>query len=158
VSGETVCLTDMLATTARILGVKLPDNAGEDSYDILPALTGQSLKAPIRPATVLHGGNGIFSLRSGPWKLVKAAGSNRNAGNGGDSTPRDELYDLVTDPGETNNRAAVQTERVKAMNELLEKYITDGRSTPGTPQKNNVEVRRYPQPRASTTSAKKLEE
>ena len=35
------------------------------------------------------------------------------------------------------------------MNELLEKYITEGRSTPGAPQKNNVEVRRYPTSGAS---------
>ena len=49
----------------------------QDSYDILPALTGRSPNAPIRPATVLHGGNGIFAIRSGPWKLVKSDGSEK---------------------------------------------------------------------------------
>ena len=150
VSAETVCLTDLFATTASILGVKLPENAGEDSYDILPALTGQSRKTPIRPATVMHGGNGIFAIRSGSWKLVKAVGAK--------SIPQDELYDLATDPGETKNLAAAQPERVKAMNDLLEKYITDGRSTPGAPQKNNVEVRRYPEPRAPAARANKAAE
>ncbi len=48
VSAETICLTDMLTTAASILGVKLPDNAGEDSQDILPALTGRPLREPIR--------------------------------------------------------------------------------------------------------------
>jgi hypothetical protein len=38
------------------------------------------------------------------------------------------------------------------MNELLEKYINEGRSTLGAPQKNNVEVRRYP---SSTTAKEK---
>src|SRR5207249_3456167 len=32
-----ICLTDLMATCADILGVKLPDNAGEDSLSILPA-------------------------------------------------------------------------------------------------------------------------
>ncbi len=157
-SGETVCLTDLLATTARILGVKLPDNAGEDSHDILPALTGQPLKAPIRPATVLHGGNGIFSLRSGPWKIVKSDGTDKKAGPSGKTAPHDELFNLTADPGETKDLAAQQPERAKAMSDLLEKYITDGRSTPGAPLKNNGEVRRYPQPRAASSAPQRFYE
>jgi hypothetical protein len=30
------------------------------------------------------------------------------------------------------------------MQALLEKLITNGRSTPGAPQKNDVQVKRYP--------------
>jgi arylsulfatase A len=140
-SAETICLTDLLATTASILGVKLPDNAGEDSYNILTVLTGKTAGTPIRPATVLHGGNGIFSIRSGPWKLVKSDGSERNANV---KTRHDELYNLAEDLAEAKDLAAEHPDRVKAMNTLLEKFITEGRSTPGSPQKNNVEVRRYP--------------
>jgi arylsulfatase A-like enzyme len=33
---ETVCLIDLLATCADVLGVELPDNAGEDSVSNLP--------------------------------------------------------------------------------------------------------------------------
>ena len=152
-SAETICLTDMLATTASILGVKLPDNAGEDSYDILPAMTGQPLKNPIRPATVLHGGNGILSIRSGPWKLVKSDGSEKNANV---KSRHDELYNLATDPAEAKDLAAEQPERVKSLNALLEKYITEGRSTPGAPQKNDGEVRRYPESRPAATKAKEM--
>jgi arylsulfatase A len=35
-----VCQTDLLATVADILGVELPENAGEDSYSLLPAIAG----------------------------------------------------------------------------------------------------------------------
>ena len=35
-------------------------------------------------------------------------------------------------------------EKVAEMKTLLEKLITDGRSTPGAQQKNDVEVIRYP--------------
>ncbi|MCZ6771970.1 MAG: arylsulfatase, partial [Proteobacteria bacterium] len=40
-SHETICLSDLLATCASIVGEKLPRDAGEDSYDILPALLGE---------------------------------------------------------------------------------------------------------------------
>ncbi len=145
-SSEIICLTDLLATTASILGVKLPDNAGEDSYNILPALTGEALTAPIRPATVLQGGNGIFSIRCGDWKLVKSDGSEKNATV---KSKHDELYNLATDPAETLDLAASQPERAKTMNELLEKYISEGRSTPGATQNNHLEVRRYPSSRSA---------
>ncbi len=41
----------LIATCADILGAKLPDNAGEDSVSILPALLGTTT-APLREAIV----------------------------------------------------------------------------------------------------------
>jgi len=52
-----------MATLATIIGAKLPPNAGEDSYNILPALRGDNLNHPIREATVHHSGNGHFAIR-----------------------------------------------------------------------------------------------
>jgi len=46
-----ICETDLMATLAAILGAKLPQDAGEDSYNILPALQGESRSHPIREAT-----------------------------------------------------------------------------------------------------------
>ena len=69
---EVVCLTDLLATVAAIVGEKLPEDAGEDSYDIGPALRGEKLGQPIREATVLHNAEGVFAIRQGPWKLIAA--------------------------------------------------------------------------------------
>jgi arylsulfatase A len=37
-----ICLTDVLATVAEIVGAKLPDNAAEDSVSLLPALKGDT--------------------------------------------------------------------------------------------------------------------
>ncbi|MCY3019831.1 MAG: arylsulfatase, partial [Planctomycetota bacterium] len=36
VSDEIICLNDLMATCAALVGAKLPDGAGEDSYNILP--------------------------------------------------------------------------------------------------------------------------
>jgi hypothetical protein len=46
-------------------------------------------------------------------------------------------------------------EKVAEMKALLEKLITDGRSTPGQPQKNDVEVVRFPKPAAAKAKAVK---
>ena len=119
---------DFLATLADILGVKLPDNAGEDSVSLLPLLKGED--KPVRTHAINTAGSGVPSLREGPWKLIV---------NGN----RAQLYNLDNDIGETNDLAGKQRERVKAMSAQLEKFIIEGRTTRGAPQKNDVEVKRY---------------
>ncbi|MCX6905060.1 MAG: sulfatase-like hydrolase/transferase [Verrucomicrobia bacterium] len=107
---------------------KLPDNAGEDSFSLLPLLQGQD--KPIRQHAISCAANGLPGLREGDWKFVPG--------------PKPELYNLAADIGETNNLAANNPARVAEMKGLLEKLITDGRSNPGPPQENDVEVRRFP--------------
>jgi arylsulfatase A len=132
VSHETICLTDLLATFAAIVGQKLPTNAGEDSYSILPVLMGKKPERPIREATVLHSGDGTFAIRQGPWRLANARGSH------GFSEPvnikprpgeaQGELYNLADDLQERTNRWLPELELVRRMTALLEKYKTEGRS------------------------------
>jgi len=133
-----------MATCAEMVGEKLPGNAGEDSVSILPALLG-SAKGPLREAVVSHSIQGKFSIRQGKWKLELCPGS------GGWSAPSDtkaieeglasiQLYDMSADIGERQNLQAEQTEVAAKLVKLLEKYVTDGRSTSGTPQKNDVEI------------------
>ncbi len=144
-SDQLVCLTDIMATCADIVGVKLPGNAAEDSVSMLPALLGED-EGPLREAAVHHSINGSFSIRQENWKLELCPGS------GGWSFPRPgrddqtglpsiQLYDLGADPGETNNLQAEHPEVVKRLTALLEKYVRDGRSTPGPKQSNNGEVK-----------------
>ena len=136
----------MLPPSAAIVGAKLPGNAGEDSVSILPALLGEKSRQPLRAATVHHSIQGEFAIRQGPWKLALCPGS------GGWSAPNDQaafkqglpsvqLYNLAKDPSETNNLQAVHPETVATLKKLLEKYIADGRSTPGEPQPNDVAVK-----------------
>lgn len=143
-SAQLICLTDLLATCADILGVKLPETAGEDSVSVLPALRGQA-QQPLREAVVHHSANGSFAIRQGRWKLELCPGS------GGWSFPRPgrddasrlppiQLYDLAADVGEKQNLQDRHPEVVARLTKLLEKYVADGRSTPGAPQKNTAEV------------------
>lgn len=132
VCDDTICLTDLMATAAALTGAPLPDNAGEDSYDISADLFGTAA-APIREATVHHSINGSFSIRQGKWKLELCPGS------GGWSYPRPaeakkldlppvQLYDLEKDIGEKNNVYEQYPEVVERLTKLLEKYKESGRS------------------------------
>ena len=47
-SAQLTSLTDVMATIAAIIGAKLPENAAEDSFNLLPAWRGED-QAPIRP-------------------------------------------------------------------------------------------------------------
>ena len=138
---QTICLTDLMATAADIVDYKLPDNAGEDSVSILPALLGKN-KTPLREATVHHSAHGYFSIRKGKWKLLLSPGS------GGWSYPREDkpeikgfppvqLYDLEKDIEEKNNLQDKYPEKVKELTVLLQSYVDAGRSTPGKKQQNN---------------------
>lgn len=141
---QTVCLTDFYATFASLNGYKLQDTEGEDSYDILPALYSNEEISPIREAIVHHSVNGEFSIRQGRWKLLLSASS------GGWSYPRPgknddiikalppvQLYDMESDPYEQKNLAKEYPDKVEELKLLLLRYIENGRSTPGLPQKND---------------------
>ena len=54
------CLTDLMATCAAIVGTDVPDDAGQDSCNILPALLGEETEKPLREAIVHHSSNGVF--------------------------------------------------------------------------------------------------
>lgn len=141
VCNQLVYQADFLRTFADLFGVKLPDNAGEDSFSLMPLLKGED--KPIRENAVSASINGVPAVRLGTWKYIPAPGSG-GWGTGGDQSQPVQLYNLAEDLGETKNLAATMPEKVAEMKALLEKLITDGRSTPGVAQKNDVDVKRYP--------------
>jgi arylsulfatase A len=143
VSSQTICLTDLMATCADIVGHKLAPNEGEDSYSLLPIFKQAISSEPLREATVHHSMNGSFAIRRGPWKLILCPDS----GGWSDPKPQDsvavaglpaiQLYNLANDPGEKHNLEAEQPGKVAELKALLAKYIQNGRSTPGETQKND---------------------
>jgi len=131
-SDHPVCFTDMLATCAALTGQKLPDEAGEDSFDILPALLGKKGKKAAREAIVHQSSRGVLAIRQGEWKLIPQLGS------GGFSQPArvqpapgeavGQLYNLADDPGEQRNLYAERPEIVRKLAALLDRIRADGRS------------------------------
>lgn len=143
-SNETICTTDFMATCAEISGHKLSDNEAEDSYSLMPILNQEKLSKPFREATIHHSINGSFAIRKDEWKLILCAGSGgwsfpRPSNKAAiDSLPKYQLYNLKEDPSETNNVIASNTKKAEELTTLLTKYIVEGRSTPGEPQKNDA--------------------
>ncbi len=143
-SDQLICLTDLMATCAEIVGVELPGGAGEDSVSLLPALLGGDRK-PLREAVVHHSIQGAFSIRQGNWKLELCPGSGgwsfpRPGRNDVSDLPAVQLYDLAADIEETRNVQADHPEIVERLTLLLQGYVDRGRSTPGPEQKNDAEI------------------
>ncbi len=133
-SDQTLCLTDLFATCAAVVGADVPDAAAEDSFNMLPAFLGQA-EDPIRPAIVHHSSQGMFAIRQGDWKLCEGLGS------GGFSNPqhiepapggpKGQLYNLKDDPMESQNLYSGHPEVVARLTSLLDRYREEGRSRPG---------------------------
>ena len=129
---EPICLTDLIATCAEIVGRDLPLDAGEDSVSFLAHLEGRRPLGSVREAIVHHSINGVFAIRKGKWKFIDGVGSGGWSGKG-DGLPG-QLYDMEVDPQERNNlyhdpgHQAVASE----LKRLLELYKKQGHSRPVT--------------------------
>ena len=130
VSDELIELTDLLATCAAITGRELPNGAGEDSRNALPAFLKVKPESPVRDFAVHHSLWGEFAIRQGPWKMIPHRGS------GGFSQPRDidptkeggppgQLYHLADDPSETKNVWDEHPEVVERLGKLLKQVQGD---------------------------------
>ncbi|HIJ67707.1 MAG TPA: arylsulfatase [Planctomycetes bacterium] len=127
-SNEVICLTDLMATCGAIVQTPIPPDAGEDSYNILPALLGEKLDKPLRQATVHHSGGGVFAVRRGKFKVIfETPGS-------GIERPQPlsegQLYDMEKDPYEKRNLWGRHTDVIQSLSDLLLEYIRLGRSRP----------------------------
>lgn len=127
---------DIMATCAQIVGHELAEDAGEDSFSILPLLSGAA--EALRPNAINQSMRGLFALRRGPWKLIFGKGS------GGWTAGKDEqeaqLYNLTEDLAEKRNLYDTHPNVVTELMALMSTLVKGGRSTSGAPQENDVPV------------------
>ena len=129
VSGALVSHVDLVASFAALAGRPLPAEAAPDSFNVLPALVGESQQG--RDHLVEQGGG--LAFRKGQWKLVPAnepRGGARGLAKNGNTTGATELYDLKADIGETRNLAAEKPEVVSGMAAEFQRIRAAGRSRP----------------------------
>jgi arylsulfatase A-like enzyme len=116
---------DLFPTIAKITGATLPANTTLDGEDLSQTILGQAQQTRTKPLYWVRppdrpGDNRAafpdLAIREGDWKLlIMEDGS------------RPQLYNLITDPGETTNLSRSEPERVKT---LKEKLLTWRKSLP----------------------------
>jgi hypothetical protein len=132
VCSEMISLADLLATTAAIVGEKLPAArvGAEDSFNVLPAFLGQDAP-PARSDMFVHSSDGVFAIRKGPWKWIEGVPVD-DIKAGVRKTHADEfkpqLYNLKEDPAETKDVSAAHPDVVKELSALLNRYRDGGYS------------------------------
>jgi len=143
-SDQLLSLTDVMATVAAFVKADLPDDAAEDSFNLLPVLLGQAV-GQIRPYLLQQavGGARWLSIRQGHWKYLDHQGSGGNNYSRpelkpfalADTAPQapGQLYDLREDPGETTNLYFQRPDIVKQMKDQIEACKRAGRSAPKRP-------------------------
>jgi len=137
---QLICLTDIFKTCADILNAEVPDNAALDSESFLPLLKGENIE--LRNHVVHHSIKGKFAIRDKEWKLLLCQGSGGWTYNDADAyhdgLPPVQLYNMKNDPEEKKNIYKKHPEQVRKMIKMLEQFVTNGRSTPGSKQKNET--------------------
>jgi arylsulfatase A-like enzyme len=138
-SDQLICLTDLMATCADLIGCDLPATAGEDSVSFAPALKGEQIIST-RNGVIHHSVGGKFAYRQNKWKLILA---NDSGGWTKEPMPAGtviQLYDMDADPEEQNNLYASHPEIAQKLLVHLKMDVKRGRSTDGPDLTNDVPV------------------
>ncbi len=129
VSDAIVGQHDFFASFASLTGQKLTKDVAPDSFNVLPALLGESKTG--REWIVEHAR--ALSMRKGEYKLIEASPGqkiqvNTNTETGSNPTP--QLYRVTVDPGERQDLASEMPEKVKELTALLQQVKSAERSRP----------------------------
>jgi arylsulfatase A-like enzyme len=128
VSGEPVMTIDLLPTFAHLAGATVATDRPIDGKDISPILLGQSGAVSPHEALYFYWGRELQAVRSGRWKLhlphaYQSIATPGSGGNPGKSVTRSielALFDLESDPGETQNVAAAHPDVVARLQQFAE--------------------------------------
>jgi len=101
VNDEVMTAMDLLPTFATLAGADIPSDRVIDGKDIWPVLAGKA-ESP-HEAFFYHGGNTLRAVRSGKWKLHRAAPSGKKNRGKGPRGPA--LFNLENDIAEKKNVA-----------------------------------------------------
>jgi arylsulfatase A-like enzyme/Flp pilus assembly protein TadD len=112
---ESVGIIDIAPTVCSMLGIRIPDQVqGHDLTDFFSQKQIPDHERPIYCESMCatrYGGNSLLGMVEGRWKYIQ--------------TTRPELYDLVEDPGETNNLVTQQPHRARILQERLKLVLEE---------------------------------
>ncbi|WNC68206.1 arylsulfatase [Thalassotalea nanhaiensis] len=142
-TNELMSQIDFMATIANVVGFDLPDNAAEDSYNLLPLWTGESSKGS-RRSLVHNTFKDDYAIRSEGWTLIDAKSGNQNRrmqrfnysawqkkhGYVTDDNDKGQLFDMKSDAGQRNNIIEKHPEKANDLLKKLEQIQSQGFSAP----------------------------
>jgi len=116
VSDALICLMDLPASFAALIGQKIAARDAPDSRNVLPALLGESKTG--REKLVEHDGFSVLGFRDGLWKFISPKIlEDEKPGR----APKVQLYELGSDLGERHNLASEHAGKTKELSDALEK-------------------------------------
>ena len=120
VSDALVSQVDLYASIAALIGEPMPETAGHDGENILPALLGKSEQGR---AYIIEEALNQLAIRKGDWKYIPP-GSVTERGGVGEWTRTEVnepglLFNLADDPGETNDLAARHLDTVRELRDII---------------------------------------
>lgn len=128
VSDNLVSQIDWLASFASMCGVNLPEGSAPDSENHLDSWLKADVKG--RSWAVEQNLHNNLSITDGVWKYIPAANgpavnkqTNTELGN---NPKADQLYNLLSDPGEHSNVAEENKEFVQKMRDELIRIVESG--------------------------------
>lgn len=128
-SDALICQIDFLASFAALTGQSLGTADAPDSYNVLPALLGDSTTG--REYLVEHAG--VLALRQGQTKVIQPGrGPRVLAATSTESglEPQPQLFDLGADLGERKDLANTDTNLTRNLNQRLQTIVNTPRSRP----------------------------
>lgn len=135
---QTICVSDIYATLADVVGYQRADLEARDSYSIMPLVTDEGEYE--REYTIHHSSGGRFAIRKGEWVLIENGyGDDNNWLDRIDyydlqgytldgEKPQGELFDLANDPQQRTSLYDHNPEKVKELTAILDR-VTDGWNT-----------------------------
>ncbi|MCP5558932.1 MAG: arylsulfatase [Verrucomicrobiaceae bacterium] len=128
VSDQVVCTIDLAASLAALAGVNLPENACRDSFNVLPALLGETNAKGRDHLLQQDNGSGNFGLRVGDWKLVRRKVKTQSQATVTKKKHKEAkgphaLYFLPDDPAEENDVSAANPDKTAELIAKLDALI-----------------------------------
>lgn len=130
-SDTPILLNDLMATLAELTGTQLGRDQGEDSFSILPILTGEKKNVPGRDFLIHHSSRGFFAIRKDSLKLIDGLGS------GGFTSPyctdadspekAFQLYNIDSDVSESINKFDSSLDGNKELIKSMRLFTEEGR-------------------------------
>jgi arylsulfatase A-like enzyme len=126
VSNALISQLDFFTSLAKLFNVNIPKYAAPDSKNELNVLIGENLHG--RDFLIEQNVNNTLSVVTNEWKYIEPSNApkmnkatNTELGN----AVKDQLYNLLKDPGETQNLADKESTRIRKMKLILEKVKSE---------------------------------